>query len=82
MKCFFLAMLTPYSGRLVSGKFVPAGCSVERCGALHETDKPNVILIYLGTNDCGYGAYRIMIQRTKCNYPNSKIVYCLKESEL
>lgn len=35
----------------------PSGCSDERTAALHTNDvKPDVILIYLGTNDWGFGA--------------------------
>lgn len=85
-----LCVNNSYSGSLVSGKYAPAGCSEERCQALHEVEKPNVILIYIGANDLGwkvsigldepdntekfYGAYRTMLQKVKKNYPETKIV--------
>lgn len=67
-----------------------AGCSVERCSGLHKNSPPDVILIYMGTNDRGfeinlgmvapndtmgfYGAYRTMLSQIKKNYPTAKIV--------
>lgn len=71
-----------YSGSLVFGNVSSSACSDERCSGLHGTNKPNVILIYMGTNDRGYGikiqkfyeAYRTMLRRLKKNYPTAKIV--------
>lgn len=78
-----------FSGSTVAGGYFPAGCSDERCHALHGTDMPDVILIYLGTNDRGYGvphggansggdtfcgAYRAMLQKLKRAYPAAEIV--------
>lgn len=85
-----LGVNNSYSGSLVSGKYAPAGCSEERCQALHEVEKPDVILIYMGANDLGwevpigldeyentekfYGAYRTMLQKIKKHYPEAKII--------
>ncbi len=45
-----------YSGGRVSGVGFPAGSSVERYQALHsEEEMPEIILVYLGFNDFGYG---------------------------
>ena len=45
-----------YSGSLVSGMFFPAAISDERLDSLRtETDSPDIILIYMGVNDYGYG---------------------------
>lgn len=79
-----------YSGSCVAGKFFPASSSDERCSRLHGKSNPNVILIYMGTNDRSslidvgmdakndslrfYGAYRAMLQKLKANYPAAKIV--------
>lgn len=57
---------------------------------LHSDVKPDIILIYIGTNDRGfevevgiespsdtqkfYGAYRAMLRQLKINYPSAKIV--------
>ena len=60
----------------------PAGCSLERTGRLHAGgQKPNMILVYMGTNDWGYGvdpeefreAYRLMLKRLRINYPDAEI---------
>ena len=45
-----------YSGSRVSGLEFPAGCSMERIVHLRTTEyTPDLILIYLGFNDFGYG---------------------------
>lgn len=70
------------SGSLVFGNVSSSACSEERCSKLHGADKPDVILIYMGTNDRGYGvelqkfydAYCTMLRRIKKNYPAAKIV--------
>ena len=66
------------------------GCSDERTSSLHEGDiLPNVIMVYLGTNDFGMGkkissedktdlsvfenAYREMLNKLKTNYPEAEI---------
>ncbi len=70
----------------------PSACSDERTSALHLGDrKPDVILIYLGTNDWGFGistekvadacrsfrsAYSLMLKKLKKNYPHSQIWCC------
>lgn len=79
-----------FSGSLVAGTSEACGCSDKRCSNLHAAQKPNLILVYMGTNDCGtirnigmerpndcecfYGAYRTMLQKIKRNYPEAKIV--------
>ena len=79
-----------YSGSLVTGAFAPSACSAERCASLHDETVPDIILIYMGTNDRGfemnlgenrpndtmgfYGAYRAMLRQIKNNYPTAKIV--------
>ncbi len=78
------------SGSTVAGRFFPSACSDERCSALGTTDAPDLILVYMGTNDRGfsvpvgmeratdmnsfYGAYRQMLKKIKKNYPSAKIV--------
>lgn len=78
------------SGSTVAGAFFPSACSDERCSALGTKEAPDVILIYMGTNDRGlavplgteepknpngfYGAYRFMLQKINKNYPAAKIV--------
>lgn len=85
-----LCVNNSYSGSKVAGKFFPAACSDERCSSLHDEAQPDVILIYIGTNDRGfrtelclddpcdtlgfYGAYRTMLRKIKSNYPNAKVV--------
>ena len=85
-----LCINNSYSGSLVSGEFESSACSAERCSTLHSDIKPDVILIYIGTNDRGfeidvgvesphdtkkfYGAYRAMLRQLKANYPSSKII--------
>lgn len=85
-----LCVNNSYSGSLVAGKFESSACSVERCSMLHREVSPDIILIYMGTNDRGfavdvgidapqdiqgfYGAYRAMLRQLKVNYPYAKIV--------
>lgn len=71
-----------YSGSLVFGNVSSSACSEERCTSLHGTNIPDVILIYMGTNDRGYGieiqkfydAYCTMLRRIKKKYPDAKII--------
>lgn len=88
--CGELCVNNSYSGSTVAGGFPPSACSKERCSDLHEESFPDVILVYIGTNDRGfevelgmdapqdtqkfYGAYRSMLKQIKCNYPTAKVV--------
>lgn len=64
----------------------PSGCSDERTSGLHMYDTtPDVIIVYLGTNDWGYGvspesvflyAYEVMLEKLRKNYPESEICCC------
>lgn len=79
-----------FSGSTVAGMFFPSACSDERCSALGAEDAPDMIFVYMGTNDRGlsvplgmenpadpngfYGAYRQMLKKIKLNYPFAKIV--------
>lgn len=85
-----LCVNNSYSGSLVAGEYPSSACSAKRCSALHGETAPDVILIYMGTNDRGfevrvgmndpydtqmfYGAYRAMLNQLKANYPYAKIV--------
>lgn len=85
-----LCINNSYSGSLVAGIVETSGCSIERCSRLHDIDTPDIILVYMGTNDRGfeinlgmatpndtmgfYGAYRTMLSQIKKNYPTAKIV--------
>lgn len=52
----YLCVNNSYSGSRVSGTAFPAGGCLERIMHLHTPRyKPNLILIYLGFNDFGYG---------------------------
>jgi len=52
----FLCVNNSYSGSKVSGKEFPAGCCQERIRHLRTSeDTPDLILIYIGFNDFGYG---------------------------
>ena len=52
----YLCVNNSYSGSMVSGQGFPAGCCQERIEHLMTTeDSPDLILIYLGLNDWGYG---------------------------
>lgn len=85
-----LCVNNSYSGSCVAGVFESSACSKERCSCLHGETYPDIILIYVGTNDRGfeveigidapldtqkfYGAYRSMLKKIKNNYPSAKIV--------
>lgn len=85
-----LCINNSYSGSCVAGAFETSACSKERCSNLHAEGNPDIILIYMGTNDRGfevgigmdapmdklkfYGAYRTMLRQIKNNYPSAKIV--------
>lgn len=85
-----LCVNNSYSGSMVVGAVESSACSNERCSNLHDETAPDIILIYIGTNDRGfemnlgenrpedtmgfYGAYRTMLKRIKKNYPTAKIV--------
>lgn len=77
-----LCVNNSYSCSLVFGNVSSSACSEERCSCLHDLDKPDIILIYMGANDRGYGvdiqkfydSYRTMLRRIKKNYPAAKIV--------
>lgn len=86
-----LCVNNSYSGSLVAGNYESSACSAERCSMLHTSDvTPDIILIYIGTNDRGfevnvgiespndtqnfYGAYRAMLRQLKTNYPAAKII--------
>lgn len=78
------------SGSFVSGLSPVSACSKERCSRLDGGEKPNIILVFMGSNDRGhgvwigegspndaqgfYGGYRIMLKRLKEYYPAAKIV--------
>lgn len=52
----FLCVNNSYSGSMVSGDEFPAGCCRERLMHLHTSEYiPDLILIYMGFNDYGYG---------------------------
>ena len=52
----YLCVNNSYSGSKVSGKSFPSGWSDERLLNLNtEKYSPDIILVYLGTNDYGYG---------------------------
>ena len=85
-----LCVNNSFSGSLVSQDSPSSACSKERCAKLSSDSSPDIILIYMGTNDRGYGvlidsdsmpeektfygAYRIMLRQIKANYPQAKIV--------
>lgn len=85
-----LCVNNSYSGSFVAYEDDTSACSDARCSALHNDATPDIILIYMGTNDRGYevavgiddsrnikkfyGAYRCMLSRIKSNYPTAKIV--------
>ncbi len=86
-----LCVNNSYSGSCVSGDRFPAGCSDERIDHLSPSGyDPDIILIYLGFNDFGYGvrlenrthrdplcfsdAYDLMLKKIKQKYPSSVIV--------
>lgn len=52
----YLCVNNSYSGSMVSGQVFPAGCCQERITHLHTPDyTPDLILLYIGLNDFGYG---------------------------
>lgn len=85
-----LCVNNSYSGSCVAGAFEASGCSKVRCSNLHDESSPDIILIYMGTNDRGFeveigmgapcdikkffGAYRTMLRQIKNKYPSAKIV--------
>lgn len=85
-----LCVNNSYSGSYVAGGYESSACSKERCSNLHGESNPDIILIYMGTNDRGfeveigidnpqdtkkfYGAYRTMLRQIKNNYPSAKII--------
>ncbi len=87
-----LCVNNSFSGSFVSGMSEYSACSIARCSSLHIQTTPNLVLIYMGTNDRGYnveigmdepdniekfyGSYRTMLERVKRNYPSAKIVCC------
>lgn len=85
-----LCVNNSYSGSLVTEDFESSACSELRCARLSNDKSPDIILIYIGTNDRGrfvdigkyeiagkgtfYSAYRIMLRQIRANYPQAKIV--------
>ena len=85
-----LCINNSYSGSCVAGAFETSACPKERCSKLHAESNPDLILIYIGTNDRGfevgigmdapmdklkfYGAYRTMLRQIKNIYPTAKVV--------
>ena len=77
-----LCVNNSYSGSLVAGDYDTCACSEERCSGLHAYTDPDIILVFMGTNDRGSridiqdfkSAYCTMLQRIKKNYPAAKIV--------
>lgn len=52
----YLCVNNSYSGSRVSGEEFPAGCCMERIANLRTSEyTPDLILIYMGFNDFGYG---------------------------
>ena len=78
----FLCVNNSYSGSCVSGKYFPAGESIERILNLRtEKYEPDYILVYIGFNDFANGrfdtfedAYNNMLSAIKSNYPNAVVV--------
>ena len=77
-----LCVNNSFSGSKVSGGF-PGASSEKRASALHKIDQyPDVILVYMGTNDFGFGVpleafereYRKMLERLRSNYPSARIL--------
>ena len=85
-----LCVNNSHSGSLVSGSSYTCANSEYRCNGLHDANTPDLILIYMGTNDRGHGvkiesddpedvmtfcgAYRTMLKKIKRNYPNAIVV--------
>lgn len=84
-----LGVNNSYAGRLVIDTREKSTCSAVRCAALDDGEAPSLILVYMGTNDrgygvevglekennpqCFYGGYRKMLRELKANYPFAKI---------
>lgn len=85
-----LCLNNSYSGSFVAGESPSSACSKNRCAYLDNGTKPDVILVYMGTNDRGfgidiktdepdntqyfYGGYKTMLKRIKANYPLAKVI--------
>lgn len=78
----YLCVNNSFSGSKVSGEF-PSASSEKRASALHKMEHyPDVILVYMGTNDFGFGVpvetfakdYRKMLERLRKNYPSARIL--------
>lgn len=85
-----LSLNNSYSGSFVAGEYQTSACSKNRCAFLDNGAKPDVILVYMGTNDRGYaldikpdepdntqyfyGGYKTMLKRIKANYPSAKVI--------
>ncbi|MCD8018574.1 MAG: SGNH/GDSL hydrolase family protein [Clostridiales bacterium] len=78
-----LGVNNSYAGSLVAGGVSVSGTSETRLRALGAQGAPDVILVAMGANDWGFcvlpqefeHAYRRMLYRLKCLYPQAKI-YC------
>ncbi len=68
-----------YSGSRVSGNSFPAGCSDERILQLRKDERciPDIIIVYLGYNDFGYG---VKIRRRGLYNPFSKDIRFFKDA--
>lgn len=76
-----------YSGSRVCGGGFPTGSGDERIDALAVNGVPDVIIVYLGTNDYWGGeplhgdgvaffdgAYEIMLQKLRARYPGAEVI--------
>ena len=83
-----------FSGTTVAGSDPLCACSDKRTSSLGD---PDVILVFMGTNDYGYRVdvldferdYRSMLRKLRNNYPNAEIwcgtllwSYCVKDDGL
>lgn len=69
-----------------SFELFPSGCSDERTNGLHIGNvTPDIIIVYMGTNDWGFGvkpepdfsqAYDNMLNKLRNNYPEAEIWCC------
>ncbi len=70
-----------FSGSEVSGNISTSGTSSKRLKNLGAEGTPDIIFIYMGTNDWGYyvmpedfrKAYQLLLEKVKNLYPNAKI---------
>lgn len=85
-----LCVNNSYSGSYVAGIYESSACTAERCTRLSKNGPPDVVLIYIGTNDRGdfvtvgggddlgpetfYGAYRVMLRQIRETYPAAKVI--------